>query len=57
MLFDCLDSYIPNTRAAELVNYVTTAALEESLHCAARRDAFDQLVERFSEVTEFLQER
>ena len=37
-----------------IVNYVTTAALEETLHCQNRDAAFTSLQSKFSDVSDFL---
>ncbi len=56
-LFDCEESYMAPARSWEIVNDVTSAVLEETLHCApARADAFATLQDRFPEVSELREE-
>jgi predicted dienelactone hydrolase len=43
----------PPTIGPEIVNYVTTAALEETLHCVDRSAAFTGLQAKYSEVGDF----
>ncbi|MBL9102357.1 MAG: hypothetical protein JNL82_15435 [Myxococcales bacterium] len=55
-LFDCSPDYLPDPEAWQIVNYVTSAALEETLHCSAAGDNFSGLADKFSGVGEFLAE-
>jgi predicted dienelactone hydrolase len=43
----------PPTVGPKIVNYVTTAALEETLHCTNRDAAFSALLSKFSQVGDF----
>jgi dienelactone hydrolase len=54
-LFDCEPSYLEEAKGTAIVNYATTAALEETLHCADRSSQFAQLQSRLPDVGEFLQ--
>jgi hypothetical protein len=49
-LWDCDDSYVSQDLGTEMVNYATTAALEETLHCRDRDAAFAQLRSLFPEI-------
>jgi hypothetical protein len=52
-LFDCDASYMPPERSWEIVNDVTSAVLEETLHCSATSaTGFATLTDRFAEVSE-----
>jgi predicted dienelactone hydrolase len=55
-LFDCADTLLPEADAMPIVNYATTAVLEEVLHC--REDGVDlsQIESVFSDVGEYRQE-
>lgn len=55
-LFDCDDAYLPDATGWQIVEYVTSAALEETLHCSSAGDNFAGLRERFPDVGEFLEE-
>jgi len=52
-LFDCSDAHIPEATQTEIVNYVTAAAFEETLHCRDQTEAFAQLQSRYPDVAEF----
>ncbi len=54
-LFDCMDSYTPDTTSWEIVQYATSAALEETLHCSQAGTNFAALKSTFPEVGEFLE--
>jgi hypothetical protein len=54
-LFDCLPTYLQESKGTEIVNYATTAALEETLHCADRSSQLEQLQSRLPDVGEFMQ--
>jgi predicted dienelactone hydrolase len=43
----------PPTIGPQIVNYVTTAALEETLHCTNRDAAFSALLSKYSQVGDF----
>lgn len=55
-LFDCSPDYLPDPTAWQIVQYVTSAALEETLHCSKAGDNFADLTAKFSDVGEFLAE-
>jgi hypothetical protein len=44
---------MPPVAGPEIVNYATTAALEETLHCVDRSAAFAMLQTKFSQVSDF----
>jgi hypothetical protein len=54
-LFDCQPSYLEEAKGTAIVSYATTAALEETLHCADRSSQFAQLQSRLPDVGEFLE--
>lgn len=54
-LFQCSPDLIPDERAWEIVDYATSAAFEEVLHCA-EGDPFADLEARFEAVAEFRSE-
>jgi len=51
-LWDCSASYVSQERGAEIVNYATTAVLEETLHCADRSSQLAELRTKYGEVGE-----
>jgi dienelactone hydrolase len=55
-LWDCSPTYLEQGYGAEIINYATAAALEETLHCADRSAAFASLTSTYPEVTEFLED-
>lgn len=55
-LFDCSPDYIADADAWQIVNYVTSAALEETLHCSSVGDNFAGLTTRFPGVGELLEQ-
>lgn len=53
-LFDCKETYITPARGFEITRDLTSAALEETLHCAADRTAWlDAAVSRHPEIVTF----
>lgn len=56
LLWTCSDDYISQEKGTEIVNYATTAALEETLFCADRKQAWAELKTRYPEVAEFREE-
>ncbi|MCP4675203.1 MAG: hypothetical protein GY854_06785 [Deltaproteobacteria bacterium] len=46
--------HISVDKQTEIVNYVSAAALEETLHCMERDRAFKQLKEKYPEVGQFM---
>jgi len=54
-LFQCSDELIADTRGWEIIDDVTAAAFEETLHCSAAGERFDGLQARYPEVSELLQ--
>lgn len=56
VLFDCDDTYLPDEQGWEIVQYVTSAALEETLHCSSAGDNFADLQTKYPDVGEFLAE-
>lgn len=55
-LFDCDAAYLADTKGWEIVQYVTSAALEETLHCSNAGDNFTDLQSKYPDVGEFLAE-
>lgn len=55
-LFDCDDAYLADEQGWEIVQYVTSAALEETLHCSSAGDNFADLQSKYPDVGEFLAE-
>jgi hypothetical protein len=51
----CQPSYLAEAKGTAIVNYATTAALEETLHCADRSNQFAQLQSRLPDVGESLE--
>ena len=56
-LFDCLDTYTPDATSWTITNYATSAVLEETLHCASIGDPFAEIMAKFPEVGEVLEEK
>jgi dienelactone hydrolase len=52
VLWKCSPDYISQEKGTEITNYVTAAALEETLHCQDRASAFAELESRYPEVSE-----
>jgi fermentation-respiration switch protein FrsA (DUF1100 family) len=48
LLFDCSSSYLGEATGNAIVNYATTAALEETLHCVDRTTAWSNFVSHFA---------
>jgi hypothetical protein len=48
LLFDCSSSYIDEATGNAIMNYATTAALEETLHCVDESAAWANLVSHFA---------
>jgi hypothetical protein len=55
-LWDCKDTYISQAKGTEITNYVTTAALEETLFCQDRKASFAELKSRYTEVGELAEQ-
>jgi hypothetical protein len=55
-LFDCDDTYLADPTGWQIVEYVTSAALEETLHCSQAGANFTDLREKFPDVGEFLED-
>jgi acetyl esterase/lipase len=53
VLWDCKSSYLDQDTTNLIVNYATTATLEETLHCSDRKAAFAQLQSKYPQVAEF----
>jgi alpha-beta hydrolase superfamily lysophospholipase len=56
-LWDCHPEYIAQKTGDAIVNYVTTAVLEETLHCADRTAQFAALKTTYPDVAEFLEQK
>jgi hypothetical protein len=56
VLFQCSAELLPDVEAWEIVDYATSAAFEETLHCSTIGDAFADITTRFPAVAEFRQE-
>jgi hypothetical protein len=54
-LFDCEPTHLEEAKGTAIVNYATTAALEETLHCTDRSSQFAQLKSLMPDVGEFLE--
>jgi hypothetical protein len=48
LLFDCSSSYLDEATGNGIMNYATTAALEETLHCVDRSAAWANMVSHFA---------
>jgi hypothetical protein len=57
VLWKCSPEYIGQEKGTEITNYTTTAALEETLHCQDRKEAFSKLETRYAEVSEFSEDK
>lgn len=55
-LFQCDAAFLPDPDAWQIVNFATSAVLEQTLHCSAIGDAFDQLQTSYPAVAEFRSE-
>ncbi len=55
-LFDCEPGYIPGPAGWEIVNYATSAVLEDVLQCANTAGNFDSMESRFEYVGELRQD-
>jgi hypothetical protein len=54
MLWDgCADGQLDPLKSIEIVNYATSAALEEALQCSAAGDGFAQIRMKYSDVAEY----
>ncbi len=56
VLFQCSPELIADATGWEIIDYATSAALEETLHCSSAGDNFAALQATYPEVSEFQQE-
>jgi pimeloyl-ACP methyl ester carboxylesterase len=55
-LFDCADTLLPESEAEPVVNYATTAVLEEVLHCKSGGPDLANIESVYPQVAEYLEE-
>jgi predicted heme/steroid binding protein len=56
-LWDCEPTHLAQDRGTEIINYATTAALEETLQCANRDVAFAEILTRYPEIGVYDEDR